>query len=58
MSEQYLTSKQAAEILGVHVETLYRWHKEGKLVGYILHNGRRRYLATQLDQYMKAGENK
>jgi len=33
MEEKLLTITQAAEILGVSLDTLRRWDKSGKLVG-------------------------
>ena len=29
--ENYVTTKKAKEILGVHMQTLYNWEKKGKI---------------------------
>jgi len=49
-----LTIKQAAEILNVHVETLRRWDKSGKLKAIrINERGDRRYKPEDLEKLMK-----
>ena len=49
-----LTIRQAAEILNVHVETLRRWDKSGKLKAIRVNDrGDRRYNPKDLEQIIK-----
>lgn len=49
-----LTIRQAAEILNVHVETLRRWDKSGKLKAIIMNErGDRRYDPSDLKAILK-----
>jgi len=49
-----LTIRQAAEILNVHVETLRRWDKRGKLKAFrVNERGDRRYKLEDLESYLK-----
>jgi len=49
-----LTIMQAAEILNVHVETLRRWDKSGKLKAIrVNERGDRRYRPKDLGKLMK-----
>ena len=49
-----LTVRQAAEILNVHVETLRRWDKSGKLKAIRINKrGDRRYKPEDLKEMMK-----
>ncbi len=49
-----LTIRQAAEILNVHVETLRRWDKSGKLKAIRVNDrGDRRYKPEDLKKLMK-----
>ena len=49
-----LTIRQAAEILNVHVETLIRWDKSGKLKAIrVNERGDRRYKPEDLEKIMK-----
>ena len=46
-----LTNRQAAEILNVHVETLRRWDKSGKLKAVrVNERGDRRYKPKDLEK--------
>lgn len=48
-----LTIRQAAEILNVHVETLRRWDKSGKLKAIrVNERGDRRYKPEDLEKMM------
>ena len=48
-----LTIRQAAEILNVHVETLRRWDKAGKLKAIrVNERGDRRYKPEDLEKMM------
>ena len=50
-----LTIRQAAEVLNVHVETLRRWDKSGKLKAIRVNDrGDRRYKPEDLEQIIKA----
>lgn len=52
-----LTIRQAAEILNVHVETLRRWDKRGKLKAIIVNKrGDRRYDPRDLEKILKNKE--
>ena len=49
-----LTIRQAAEVLNVHVETLRRWDKSGKLRAIRINKrGDRRYKPEDLEKLMK-----
>jgi len=49
-----LTIRQAAEILNVHIETLRRWDKSGKLKAIRVNDrGDRRYKPEDLEKLMK-----
>mgnify|MGYP001609991539 CR=1 FL=1 len=49
-----LTIRQAAEILNVHVETLRRWDKAGKLKAIRVNDrGDRRYKPEDLERIVK-----
>lgn len=49
-----LTIRQAAEILNVHVETLRRWDKAGKLKATRINDrGDRRYKPEDLEQIIE-----
>lgn len=49
-----LTIKQAAGVLNVHVETLRRWDKSGRLKAIRINNrGDRRYKPEDLEKLMK-----
>ncbi len=41
--ENYVTTKKAKEILGVHMQTLYNWEKKGKIDTIKTPGGQRRY---------------
>jgi len=48
-----LTIRQAAEILNVHVETLRRWDKSGKLKAFrVNERGDRRYKPEDIENYL------
>ena len=49
-----LTIRQAAEVLNVHVETLRRWDKAGKLKAIrVNERGDRRYKPEDLERIVK-----
>lgn len=49
-----LTIRQAAEILNVHIETLRRWDKSGKLKAVIINDrGDRRYELQSIQKFIK-----
>ncbi|MCL5432353.1 MAG: MerR family transcriptional regulator [Patescibacteria group bacterium] len=49
-----LTIRQVAEVLNVHVETLRRWDKSGKLKAIrVNERGDRRYKPEDLEKIMK-----
>lgn len=48
-----LTIRQAAEILNVHIETLRRWDKSGKLKAIIVNErGDRRYNPLDIERFI------
>jgi excisionase family DNA binding protein len=47
---QYVSPKQAAKILGVHVSSLRRWENEGKLTAIRTPGGQRRFLLSQVEK--------
>ena len=50
-----LTIRQAAEVLNVHVETLRRWDKSGKLKAFkVNERGDRRYKPGDIENYLKS----
>ncbi len=54
-----LTIRQAAEILNVHIETLRRWDKKGKLKAIIVNErGDRRYDPGDLERFIGTKHNK
>ncbi len=46
----YVTPKQAAKILGVHVSSLRRWESEGKLKAIRTPGGQRRYSLKEVEK--------
>jgi len=49
-----ITIRQAAEILSVHVETLRRWDKSGKLKAVKINSrGDRRYEKQEIENFIK-----
>lgn len=50
--EPYVTLKEAAEKLGIHSTTLYRW----KVPCYRI-NGRPRYLISEINAFIRANRN-
>lgn len=48
-----LTTKEAAEYVGVSVLTLYRTEKTGALVPYRTPGGHRRYSIEMLEEYLE-----
>jgi excisionase family DNA binding protein len=51
-SPRLLGSREAADILGCHQETLYRWVKAG-YIGHIRVGGRVKFSADQLLAYLQ-----
>ena len=48
-----LTPREAADMMRVHVRTLERWHKEGKLPALVLPSGQRRYYESDLQNLLE-----
>lgn len=49
-----LNIRQAAEVLNVHIETLRRWDKKGKLKAIIVNDrGDRRYDPRDIEVFLK-----
>jgi excisionase family DNA binding protein len=53
--EQYLTRKQAAEMLGVDLSTLWRWNNENYLSAIEV-GGKRRYKLSEVNKILRRGE--
>ena len=52
--QKLLTIRQAAEVLNVHVETLRRWDRSGKLKAIRVNDrGDRRYKSEDLEKMVK-----
>jgi len=51
--KRLLTTKEAAEYLGVSVLTLYRTEKTSALLPYRTPGGHRRYSVEMLDEYLE-----
>lgn len=52
--QKLLTIRQAAEVLNVHVETLRRWDRSGRLKAIRVNNrGDRRYKPEDLEKMVK-----
>jgi excisionase family DNA binding protein len=53
---KYLKSRDAAKYLAIHINTLHRWTKEGRLKAYRLGvRGDYRYSIEDLEKFMKEG---
>lgn len=54
MRKGFVTIKSAAEIIGVSIETLRNWDKQGKLRSKRdPHNGYRLYCISQIQEFLK-----
>lgn len=54
-----LTTRQAAEVINVHVETLRRWDKNGKLKAIIVNErGDRRYDPEDIERFISTKSQK
>lgn len=53
--ELFISTGRAARYLSVHVTTLQRWDREGKLSPRRLPSGHRRYSVRELDDFMRQG---
>lgn len=49
---ELLTAQQVAERLSVHVESVRRWTREGKLAAVPLPSGRKRYRVEDVDRLL------
>ena len=52
-TRRLLTARQAAEYLGISLNTLYRMERMGILTPYRTPGGHRRYLHEMLDEYLE-----
>jgi len=56
-SKAILTASEAAQLIGVHVNTVRRWNKKGALKGYrIGTRGDRRFRREEIDSFVKEAE--
>jgi excisionase family DNA binding protein len=53
--EQYLTRKQAAEMLDVDLSTLWRWNRENYLCAVEI-GGKRKYKLSDVNKILRKGE--
>ncbi len=51
MKHEYYTSAQAANLLGVHPESLRRWEREGKIQSYRTPGEQRRFLKREIERF-------
>lgn len=51
--EHWLTRRDVAERLGVSVQTVYRWQREGRLTAYKGPGGQYRYKASDIDSVVE-----
>ena len=51
MKLEYYTPAQAANLLGVHPESLRRWEREGKITSYRTPGGQRRFLKREIERF-------
>ena len=58
LDEKYLTPAEAAKILKVTRNSLYRWVGEGKIKPYVSNTGRKYYTLELLDDFVKGKEPK
>lgn len=47
-----LTARQVAELLGLSVESVLRWHRAGRLPGFRLANGVLRFDPDEIDAWL------
>lgn len=52
--DRLLTSKEVAEYLGVHPQTMDRWASKGMGPSYFKIEGARRYSETELREWLEA----
>jgi putative resolvase len=48
--------QEVAELLRVSYMTLYRWHKNGKLVAFRLPSGQKFYTEEQINKILQGGK--
>lgn len=53
MSEPLLTARELAEKLGVHVETVLRWTRTGRLPGFRLPSGALRFRESAIEAWLE-----
>ena len=54
MQEKHLTTAQAADYMGVSVQTVYRLRAKGKLAAYRTTGREWRYLISEIDVYLRS----
>lgn len=54
--QRFYTPQELAEMLGVHLQTVRKWYRSGKLGHYKLGHRDVRISQEQLDNFMKARE--
>lgn len=57
MAEQLISTTEAAEHLGVHINTIRRWIKDGDLPAVRLNRRRYRIRVSDLNAMLKGQEN-
>ena len=54
-TEKLLTAAQVATMIPVHVETVRRWTREGRLLAVTLPSGRKRYRESDVEALLSRG---
>jgi excisionase family DNA binding protein len=49
-----LSPTEAAKVIGVHVETLKKWARDGKIASFVTPGGWRRFRRSDLDAFLTA----
>lgn len=55
MQPAYLAPAPAADYIGVHVQTLKRWAREGRIGGFRTPGGHWKFAKADLDAFLAAG---
>ena len=53
MAKELYSAREAAEALGISLDTLRRWDREGKLTPRRLPSGQRLYEPSQITEYLE-----
>ena len=57
--DPFIKISEAAQMLGISVQSLRKWHKTGEFEpAYVSRGGRRFYTRDQIDRFLKGGSEK